>query len=76
MCRSKAEGGRRCDGNHDRESGRESYEGTPWQGYDEYMERSRELDRQVAEGRSITDIMREQMSERVRKAHPEFWPNG
>ena len=35
----------------------ESYEGTPWQGYDEYQERVAELDRRVAAGESITEIM-------------------
>jgi hypothetical protein len=54
MCRSKADGGRRCDGNHD---GHESYEGTPWQGYDEYQERSAELDRRIAAGETMTGIM-------------------
>lgn len=55
MCRSKANGGRRCGGQH--ESQRESYEGTPWQGYDEYQQRSAELDRRIAGGESITQIM-------------------
>ena len=32
---------------------RESYEGTPWQGYDEYMQRSADLDRRIAGGESI-----------------------
>ena len=38
----------------------ESYEGTPWQGYDEYQERATELDRRAANGESITEIMREE----------------
>jgi hypothetical protein len=29
---------------------RESYEGTPWQGYDEYQQRSAELDRRNMDG--------------------------
>jgi len=37
---------------------RESYAGTSWQGYDEYQQRSAELDRRVAAGESITEIMR------------------
>jgi hypothetical protein len=56
MCRSKANGGRRCNGQHE-SSQHESYEATPWQGYDEYQQRSAELDRRVAAGESITEIM-------------------
>ena len=36
----------------------ESYEGTRWQGYDEYQQRSAELERRIAGGESVTDIMR------------------
>jgi len=91
MCRSAAEGGRRCSGSSGRNSGsgpaaagqagddgqRESYEGTPWQGYDEYMQRSAELDRRVAAGESITGIMREEhvkrMEERIAQIAREGW---
>lgn len=55
----------------------ESYEGTPWQGYDEYMQRSAELDRRIAAGESITDIMRaehlERMQERIAQIAREGW---
>ena len=76
MCRSQADGGRRCPG-HAKQEARESYEGTPWQGYDEYMERSAELDRRIAGGESITDIMRaEQLrrgEERIAQIAREGW---
>jgi hypothetical protein len=56
---------------------RESYEGTPWQGYDEYMQRSDELNRRIAAGESITDIMRaEQLKrgeERIAQIAREGW---
>ena len=56
---------------------RESYEGTPWQGYDEYMQRSAELDRRVYEGESITDIMRSEQlkrgEERIAQIAREGW---
>lgn len=45
----------------------ESYEGTPWQGYDEYMQRSAELDRRVANGESITAILQEEHAARMRE---------
>ena len=86
MCRSQADGGRRCRGNgrsgstagQSGDTGqRESYEGTPWQGYDEYMQRSAELDRRIAAGESITDIMRErvrkQAQEQIAKIAREGW---
>jgi hypothetical protein len=84
MCRSTADGGRRCPGNSRSSAGhagdsdqRESYEGTPWQGYDEYMQRSAELDRRVAAGESITDIMRQEhmkrMEERIAQIAQEGW---
>ena len=63
MCRSKANGGRRCGGQHD---GHESYEGTPWQGYDEYQQRSAELDRRIAAGESITQIMQAEQLARTK----------
>jgi hypothetical protein len=56
---------------------RESYEGTPWQGCDEYMQRSAELDRRIAAGESITGIMRaehmERMQERIAQITREGW---
>jgi hypothetical protein len=71
MCRSKADGGRRCNGQH------ESYEGTSWQGYDEYQKRSAELDRRVAAGESITQIMQaEQLArgrEQIERIAREGW---
>lgn len=120
MCRSQADGGRRCSGSghsspgrrggngrrdkwsycncagshkpgcpnagvpdtlpplaEDDSGQRESYEGTPWQGYDEYMQRSAELDRRVAAGESMTDIMRaEQLrrgEERIAQITREGW---
>jgi len=87
MCRSSAEGGRRCTGSGRRSGSnpatggdagqRESYEGTQWQGYDEYMQRSEELDRRVAAGESITDIMREEQlrrdQERIAQIVQEGW---
>ena len=82
MCRSQADGGRRCPGSHTAghaggDGQRESYEGTPWQGYDEYMQRSAELDRRIAAGESITDIMRaEQLKrgeERIAQITREGW---
>ena len=85
MCRSQADGGRRCPnsgsgkaaGNAGDDGSRESYEGTPWQGYDEYMQRSAELDRRIAAGESITDIMRaEQLrrgEERIAQIAREGW---
>ena len=74
MCRSKSQGGRRCNGGASVSAGqagdtgqRESYEGTPWQGYDEFVKRSEELDRRVLlGGESITDIMREEQLARDR----------
>jgi hypothetical protein len=106
MCRSQADGGRRCPNSSRASAGhagdmsprpkwsycdcagshkpgcpnagvpealppladddqRESYEGTPWQGYDEYMQRSAELDRRIAAGESITDIMQEEKRARL-----------
>ena len=84
MCRSSAEGGRRCRGGSRSGSPvagdggqRESHEGTEWQGYDEYMERSAELDRRIAGGESITDIMRaehvKRMEERIAQIAREGW---
>lgn len=80
MCRSQADGGRRCTGSAAGGSSsepRESYEGTPWQGYDEYVQRSDELDRRIAGGESITDIMRaEQLKrgeERIAQIAKEGW---
>ena len=89
MCRT---GGRRCPSSGGRSRGgsapvsaghagdndeRESYEGTPWQGYDEYMQRSADLDRRIAGGESITDIMRaEQLKrgeERIAQIAREGW---
>ena len=59
------------------EGQRESYEGTPWQGYDEYMQRSEELERRIAAGESVTDIMREEhvkrMEERIAQITQEGW---
>jgi hypothetical protein len=56
---------------------RESYEGTPWQGYDEYMQRSAELDRRIAAGEKMSDIMREEhmkrMEERIAQIAREGW---
>jgi len=73
MCRSKSQGGRRCNGGASVSAGqagdtgqRESYEGTPWQGYDEYEQRSAELDRRVAAGESITEIMQAEQLARTR----------
>jgi hypothetical protein len=66
MCRSKADGGRRCSGHHEND-GQESYAGTPWQGYDEYQQRSAELDRRVANGESITEIMQAEQLARTRE---------
>jgi hypothetical protein len=43
---------------------RESYEGTPWQGYDEYQQRAAELDRRIAAGETITQIMQAEQLER------------
>ena len=55
----------------------ESYQGTPWQGYDEYMQRSAELDRRITGGETITDIMRaEQLKrgqERIAQITQEGW---
>ena len=107
MCRSQADGGRRCPGSHSGNSAAghagdiarpahhhcycagshkpdcpnygtpdamppladdgegESYQGTPWQGYDEYMERSAELDRRIAAGEKMSDIMREEHAKRM-----------
>lgn len=62
MCRSKDEGGRRCPGGGQQES----YAGTEWQGYDEYQQRSAELDRRVAAGESITEIMKAEQLERTK----------
>lgn len=86
MCRSQADGGRRCPGSHSAsqtaghewdDGERESYEGTPWQGYDEYMQRSAELDRRIAGGETITDIMREEQlkrgEERIAQIAREGW---
>ena len=86
MCRSSAEGGRRCHGSRagssgglpaGDDSGQESHQGTPWQGYDEYIQRSDELDRRVAAGESVTDIMRaEQLrrgEERIAQITREGW---
>ena len=86
MCRPKSEGGRRCPGSHSGSSvaghagdsdERESYEGTPWQGYDEYMQRSAELDRRIAAGEDITDIMLEEQlkrnQERIAQIAREGW---
>lgn len=77
MCRAQSEGGRRCPGSGasravaagaDWDEGqRESYEGTPWQGYDEYIQRSAELDRRIAAGEKIDDIMREDQLRRGRE---------
>ena len=81
MCRSQAEGGRRCPGRH-RAAGHtgdsaESYQGTPWQGYDEYMQRSAELDRRIANGENITDIMQAEklarLTEQVEQIKREGW---
>jgi hypothetical protein len=66
MCRSRADGGRRCSGHHE-SSEQESYAGTPWQGYDEYQQRSAELDRRVAAGESITEIMQAEQLARGRE---------
>jgi hypothetical protein len=56
---------------------RESYEGSPWQGYDEYMQRSAELDRRIAAGETMTGIMRaEQLrrgQERIAQIAREGW---
>ena len=86
MCRSQADGGRRCPNSHSSgttagqagDSGqRESYEGTEWQGYDEYMQRSAALDARIAAGESMTDIMRaEQLrrgEERIAQMAREGW---
>lgn len=88
MCRSSAEGGRRCHGSrsggssgsagHSGDNDQpESYEGTPWQGYDEYMQRSAELERRIAGGETITEIMRaEQLKrgeERIAQIAREGW---
>lgn len=105
MCRSQAEGGRRCPNSSrasaghagdmspqpaagvpdalpllaedDSEPQRESYEGTPWQGYDEYMRRSAELDRRIASGEKMSDIMRKEQlkrgEERIAQITREGW---
>ena len=85
MCRSKSQGGRRCNGNGRTASAgqqgdngqRESYEGTPWQGYDEYMQRAADLDRRIANGENIDDIMREEQlargRERIAQITAEGW---
>jgi hypothetical protein len=77
MCRSKDQGGRRCSGNRGDGGQRESHEGTPWQGYDEYQQRSAELDRRIANGESITEIMqKEQLNrdrERIAQIVKEGW---
>ena len=56
---------------------RESYEGPPWQGYDEYQQRAADLDRRIAGGESVTDIMRaEQLrrgQERIAQIAREGW---
>ena len=89
MCRA---GGRRCpssggrgrggtipvSADHTGDNGQpESYEGTPWQGYDEYMQRSEELDRRIADGESITGILQEEhlerMKERIAQIAQEGW---
>lgn len=64
MCRSKANGGRRCNGQHENGQQHESYEGTPWQGYDEYQQRSAELDLRIAAGETITGIMQAEQTAR------------
>ncbi len=84
MCRSAADGGRRCPGGSRAAPGvtaggetSESYEGTPWQGYDEYMQRSAELDRRIAAGEKMSDIMREEnrkrAEERIAQIAREGW---
>lgn len=119
MCRSSADGGRRCPGSRSASQAaghagdgtraarrhcyctgshkpdcpnygapgamppladggeEESYQGTPWQGYDEYMQRSEDLDRRVAAGESITDIMRQEQlrrtEERITQITQEGW---
>jgi hypothetical protein len=80
MCRSQAEGGRRCAGSRSGSHAageRESYEDTPWQGYDEYMQRSAELDRRIAGGESITGIMRQEQlkrgEERIAQIMKQGW---
>lgn len=68
MCRSRAEGGRRCPGSHagSRDtSERESYAGTRWQGYDEAAQRGEEIHRRHYEGESITDIMSSNVAKRA-----------
>lgn len=54
MCRSQAEGGRRCPGNQGKG---ESYSGTPFQGYVEHLERAAKLAGRIAGGETITGIM-------------------
>jgi hypothetical protein len=90
MCKSKAEGGRRCDGHGSASKnttappadgedvrGGESYSGTPWQGYDEYQERAAKLDRRIASGENIMDIMRADQlrrgQEQIERIKREGW---
>ena len=75
MCRSAADGGRRCPG-HKTSSDEESYAGTPWEGYAEYMQRSDELDARIAAGESVTDIMRQEQLERGKARIAEIVAEG
>lgn len=52
--------------NDDDKTERESYAGTRWQGYDEYQQRSTELDRRIAAGETMTGIMQAEQLERGR----------
>jgi hypothetical protein len=72
MCRSSADGGRRCPGSGSPLAGHsgdndqpESYQGTPWQGYDEHTQRTEELNRRIYEGETITGIMSADVAKRA-----------
>ncbi len=82
MCRSQAQGGRRCPGRrrtagHTGDGGQESYQGTSWQGYEEAMQRADEINRRVYDGETVEDIMSDgimrRAQDRIAQITKEGW---